>query len=85
MVTKPKAPPTTAPAKKEAESPVAAVAPIVASSQPTPATTESSLATGPEYEVAVQNLCDMGFDREQVKQAMVTKNKLSLIKACCIQ
>ena len=41
------------------------------SSEPVPsAFTESTLATGSQYEVAVNNLVEMGFPRDQVVAAM---------------
>jgi UV excision repair protein RAD23 len=48
-----------------------AAAPPASSEQPVPAAfTESTLATGSQYEVAVNNLVDMGFPRDQVVAAM---------------
>ena len=50
-----------------ATTPATATTPVVAT---TPATTFSSLATGAEYESAVNNLIEMGFPRDQVVAAM---------------
>ena len=86
MVSKPKAKTPATPATNPVSAPLAtnpvsappATNPVSAppattpatATTPAPATTFSSLATGAEYESAVNNLIEMGFPRDQVVAAM---------------